>query len=92
MPTAVNALNALTHRQPNKEDKLLVLVPPRADQISFFFTSVYLKATTSVRFMSLVWPIIVVSVDLSKEIRDSNHLSPLPASVSAILKWEVIKK
>lgn len=33
MSTAGNVLTALTHRQPNKEDKL----PSRAEQISFFW-------------------------------------------------------
>ena len=37
MSTAVNVITALTHRLPNKEDKLSVLVPSRAGQIVFFF-------------------------------------------------------
>lgn len=67
MSTAVNVLTVLTRRQPNKEDKLLVLVPPRADQIRLFFfiySSVYLKAITSVRhFIHIFLEIIVVSSD-----------------------------
>lgn len=85
MSTAVNVLTVLTPRQPNKEDKLLVLVPPRADQILFFiYSSLYLKAITSVRhFIYIFMQIIVVFFDLSKEVSEIQtiSLSCLPVSV-----------
>lgn len=42
MSTAVNVITALTHRLPNKEDKLPVLVPSRAAQIRFSWRGLFI--------------------------------------------------